>query len=70
MSRSALQKILNACGPCSSIKIPRFGLGLFKWPPRVDEGPNWETLTQKQELQTSGISSKVINKTLLHKPDN
>jgi len=28
------------------------------------------SITWKQELQTSGIASKAINKTLLHKPDN
>ena len=35
-----------------------------------DKDHIWETLTYKQELQTSGISSKAINKTLLHKPDS
>jgi len=28
------------------------------------------SITYKQELQTAGISSKAINTTLLHKPDN
>jgi len=28
------------------------------------------SITQKQELQKSGISSKAINENLLHKPDN
>jgi len=31
---------------------------------------SWQWQDLSQELQTSGILSKAINKTLLHKPDN
>jgi len=33
-------------------------------------GISWQDLSASQELQTSGISSKAINKTVLHKPHN
>jgi len=53
MSRGPLQKTLNTCGPCSSMKIPSFGLCLLPLlglcprlrenssvPPKVGRGPS------------------------------
>jgi len=64
MSRAPLQKTLNTCGRCSSIKIPSFGgclwplLGLCTWSQRTVPWPPRGTRAPFQKLWLRNKSCK------------